>query len=447
MSHSHNKSLLLVLLVALGNNVFGQTNAAGSNPINGKENNPYSKYGLGELRNGNNAPLRGMGNTSTAYTNPYLVNTDNPASYSFLQRTTFELGAIAATRTINGTINGVDQKYKTGTATLSYLSLAFPAGKNGGLSLGFRPYAHSYYSLVDTVHTNSTPSSPIGSAIKSYSGEGALNYAFIGASRKYKGLSIGINAGYLFGTYRNSASLIPIDTLSTNSAFNSQFSSNTRLGGIQWKGGLLYEVKLDSSLVLRIGASASMSQKIKQHYNELHLIYYNFTDTFTRDTSYFVGDQKGNLTLPLSYSVGIMLAKTGKWGFGIDYAATQWSSFNSELNPQMNQGLAKASYKISAGGEYTPDATNIRRYLSRATYRLGAYYGSDYLQIQNNNLPYYGITAGLSLPFKRSLSQIHMAVDAGVLGTTENNLIKQNYIRFTIGASLNDLWFVKRKYE
>ncbi len=30
-----------------------------SNPLNGRENNPYSKYGIGELWNGNNIPSSG----------------------------------------------------------------------------------------------------------------------------------------------------------------------------------------------------------------------------------------------------------------------------------------------------------------------------------------------------------------------------------------------------
>ncbi len=100
------------------------------------ENNPYSKYGIGEFTNGNGAALRAMGNITSAYKNANILNSDNPSSYASLQHTTFELGGTASTRAISGS----GYNYNTGTAKLSYLSLGFPIGKNGGMSLGFKPY-------------------------------------------------------------------------------------------------------------------------------------------------------------------------------------------------------------------------------------------------------------------------------------------------------------------
>lgn len=448
MCHCHAKySLITIILVVCGTSLFAQTTASGSNPTNGRENNPYSQYGIGELKNGNNAALIGMGSITSAYYNAYRLNTDNPASYSFLQRTTFELGLNGTSRTITGTLNGVEQTYKTGTASIAYLNLAVPVTKNGGFCLGFKPVSNVYYKLADTISAYEPPFSPIGRVEKIYSGEGGLNYAYLGGSAKYKGLSVGFNAGYTFGTIRNSTRLNPIDSFSKNNAFTSDFSNYTRIGGIQWKGGLMYEVRLDSFHTLRIGGTISTNQNLKQHFSEYHIAYYNFKDTVTRDTSYNLPETEGRLTMPLSYSVGIMLTRDNKWGVGVDYKATKWSEFGSDLNSYMNTGIAASSYRISVGGEYTPDAENLRHYLSRGTYRLGAYYGTDYLQLQNTSLPYYGITAGASLPFRRTLSQVHAAIDVGVLGTTENNLNRHNYVRFTLGISLNDLWFVKRRLE
>ena len=37
--------------------------------------------------------------------------------------------------------------------------------------------------------------------------------------------------------------------------------------------------------------------------------------------------------------------------------------------------------------------------------------------------------------------------EIGSRGTTDNNLIKENFIRFGIGLTLNDRWFIKTKYE
>jgi hypothetical protein len=142
-----------------------------------------------------------------------------------------------------------------------------------------------------------------------------------------------------------------------------------------------------------------------------------------------------------------MLTKNNKWSIGIDYSATQWSGFSSTPNTAMQEGVGSASYKIALGGSYLPDANNIRNYWSRVTYRLGMYYGTDYLNLYNTTLPVLGATVGATLPFRRTISTLHMALDIGRLGTTTNNLIQETYVRFTLGFSFNDKWFIPRKYD
>lgn len=447
MYHCRPKQVITFLLALSCFRVFGQTTTSGSNPLNGRENNPYSRYGIGELRNGNNTVLRGMGSITSAYANPFSVNTDNPASYASLKRTTFEVGATGTNRNIHGTINGTDASYRTGSASVAYMNLGLPVGKNAGLCIGFRPYSTAYSRLEDTLSATTTPSSPIDTVIRSYLANGGLNYAFIGGSAKYKGFSLGVNFGYLFGKFNNSNVLIPASYYSINNAFYSQFVSNNRIGGILWKAGLQYEFKVDSLHMLRVGGTVSLGQQMTEHYQEQHLAAYSFGDTVIRDTSFNSGELKGKLTLPLSYSGGIMYMRPGRWSVGIDYSATDWSSFSSQSSGTMNIGIASTSYKMGIGGEYTPGAENSRRYLSRATYRLGASLGNDYLQLSGLQLPFYNVTAGFSLPFRRSLSQLHTAVEVGALGTKDNGLVKQNFVRITVGLSLNDLWFIRPKYN
>src|ERR1043166_6839994 len=110
MHRSRNKYLFIALILLGSISVSAQTNNTGI-PTSGQENNPYSKFGIGEFQNGNNTSLRGMGNVTSAYESAYEINSDNPASYSFLQRTTFGMGATASSRRIEGAINGAPQSY------------------------------------------------------------------------------------------------------------------------------------------------------------------------------------------------------------------------------------------------------------------------------------------------------------------------------------------------
>lgn len=434
---SRVKCLVVSGLLFWSHTSFAQTGTY-SNPLSGRENNPYSRYGIGEIVNGNNTVLRGMGNVTSAFENPYEVNSDNPASYSFLQRTTFEVGGVASTRSIVAT----GASYRTGTATISYLNLGIPLGKNGGMCIGFKPFSHVYYNLVDTIFN-----SPVGEVIRTYNGNGGLNYAYFGGAMKRKGLSIGFNAGYMFGSFRNTAATLPIDVADTNRAFPVEYSGYTQVGGLYWKGGIMYERKIDSEYTIRFGGTVAIGQGLFERYSAYQISTINLGDTVVRDSMYKSGELHGTITMPLTWSVGAMLVRNDKWSLGVDYAAGQWSSFKSSPDTAMNHGIGSGSYKLSVGGEYTPDVNNVRNYFSRMTYRIGLYYGADYLKIYNTTLPVYGVTLGGSMPFRRTLSKLHFAFDVGRLGTRTNNLLQETYVRFTLGISFNDKWFIPRKYD
>jgi hypothetical protein len=442
MFQSRAKCLIIALFIFGCYTVSAQTQASSgtnsSNPLSERENDPYSKYGIGEFWNGNNTVLRGMGNVTSAFENPYEVNSDNPASYSFLQRTTYEAGFMGSTRSVVGS----GSSYKTGTASLAYLNIGIPVSKHSGLCFGFKPYTRSYYTLVDTINN-----SPIGRVKRSYAGNGALSYAYLGGAINYKGLSLGVNVGYMFGTLTSVTATVPIDSNVINRAYSTEFANYDRMGGIYWKTGALYERKIDSDYTIRIGATFTLQQNVTERLNAFQISTFDFHDTVVNDTSSYVGQQTGKLTLPMSYSIGAMLVKNDKWSLGIDYAVTQWSGFNSTPDNTLTFNVGKQSYRAAVGGEYTPDVNNIRNYYSRITFRAGAYYGTNYLNINNLSLPEYGVTLGCSLPFKRSLSKLHTAVDIGRLGTTANGLIQETYVRFTLGFSFNDKWFIPRKYE
>jgi hypothetical protein len=42
---------------------------------------------------------------------------------------------------------------------------------------------------------------------------------------------------------------------------------------------------------------------------------------------------------------------------------------------------------------------------------------------------------------------MNIAVEVGSQGTTENGLINENYVRLTIGTSLQERWFLKRRFN
>jgi hypothetical protein len=438
MCQFHAKYILYFLLIFIF--VFRGLSVAQtstfSNPTSTRENDPYSRFGIGAPLDGNNAVLKGMGNISTAYENPYSINTDNPASYSFLRLTTYEAGMQASVS--NVAANGLN--YTTGTTTLNYLNVGVPVGKHAGLCLGFRPVSRVYYNLADT-----TSYANVGKINNSFIGDGGLNYAFVGVAYQYKGWSAGVNFGYMFGNIIHSS--FADNAVDTIKLMNSEFSDYQKIGGIYWKGGLMYETNLKKDLILRVGGTLALSQQLRNNENTYWISSVRFPDSLVQDTSFQSNPTRGKITIPATYSFGVHLAKTDNWDIGVDYTATQWNQFRSISLDHSNDSLAKTAYRISAGGEYIPNITNTRNFWSRVTYRFGLYYGTDPVYIRNTTINYYGLTAGLSLPFRRTTSQFHGAFEVGRMGTQNNGLVDKTYVKLTLGLSFNAKWFIPRKYE
>ncbi len=426
MCHTYAKhSFLSILFIASLSQAFAQPSRAN------KENSPYSAYGIGEEQNSVSALLRGMGSVSSAYSNPTALNTDNPASYGSLRLTTYEAGGMASSRTLTG---GGD-KYKTGRATFSYFNIGIPLGKHAGLAFGLKPYSRVYYRIDDTLNFPG-----IGNAYKSFLGDGSTNYGFIGLGGKVKGFSLGVNFGYLFGTIENSSYIVALNSDSSKS-FNSEFSRYTKIGGIYWKGGAMYEYALQNNKMIRVGATATLNQQLNASRDDFWITH--STVVSLTDTAYRQNLIKGKIELPMSYSAGVQFMAADKWMVGLDYSGAQWSQFRS-------YGLADSlanSYKIAAGGEYTPNALALHKYFSRVTYRLGFTYGADNIKLRNTQLNFYSVTFGASLPFRRGTDRVHTAFEIGSRGTESNGLMREGFVRFSLGLSFNDKWFIKSKYE
>lgn len=434
MCHKLSKRFytLLVLICATALHADAQLETQTSQEFQTKsnrENAPYSRFGLGELRNSINPAMKGMGFISSAYSNPYAVNADNPASYASLALTTYEGSLYGANRTIR---SGND-RVSTGMATINHMNIGIPMGKYMGMNLGFTPYSHIYYKLSDTSVI------PVyGNSVRTFYGDGSLNYAFAGFAGKYKGFSLGVNVGYLFGSTVYADLIESIDnTVNVNDV---QFSNVLKTGGVYWKAGAQYETRLYKSTWLRAGATFSLNQDIRTSWDE-YWMSYNYA---AGDTSYSNLGKQGNLTMPMTYSIGVHIADSNKWMVGIDYSAMNWNDYKGFGR---TDSVADMSYRLGIGGEFTPDAGSIRKYFSRVTYRLGAYYGQDYVYLRNTPMNYYAVTFGFGLPLRRFSDRINTSFEIGKRGSETNGLFSETFFKCTFGISLNDRWFIKSKYD
>ena len=67
--------------------------------------------------------------------------------------------------------------------------------------------------------------------------------------------------------------------------------------------------------------------------------------------------------------------------------------------------------------------------------------------INNQSIKEFGISFGLGIPVSRLFSSMNTVIEIGKRGTTDQNLVKENFVNFQLSLSLNDRWFIKRKYN
>ena len=407
-----------------------------------QDNSPYSRYGLGDLNNNQNTVNRGMGGVSQAYSDPQSVNFINPASYSSLLLTTFDVGIEGGGRSITDQGN----KFSSGFGTLSYLQLGIPVIKNKwGVNLGLRPVTRVSYNIQQGFNGTffDTLKYPL---TNKYEGSGGLYQLYAGTGVRFGNFSVGVNLGYLFGNIENNTRLIFPDA----SIYPSHKMFRTNYSSFFYKLGVQYRAKLGKEMDLTFGASGSLKQNMharQETLSETLQFDGNSGNYATQDTAKYVKGERGTVVYPEEFAVGIMLRKFDKWMIGVDFNTTQWDNYT---NFGVKDSLQNA-WKLSIGGQFVPNAMALSGYWNRVAYRLGAYYGNDYLKLNGINMPTTGFTVGAGLPVRRlpysnQYSMINLAFELARRGNNQTAL-KENIYRISLGLTLSDKWFIKRKYE
>jgi len=162
--------------------------------------------------------------------------------------------------------------------------------------------------------------------------------------------------------------------------------------------------------------------------------------SFTMDQDTIIVD----FTMPRKTGFGIALGIPDKLTITGDYYMQDWSGipFLSDINYSTTN-----STSMHFGAEYTPDVEALRGYHKYITYRVGGYYSNYYLQVKDTQLKDYGITFGVGLPVRSFKTSLNVAFTLGTRGTTEYNLVKENYGIITFNVTLHDLWFRKRRFD
>lgn len=416
---------------------------------------PYSSFGLGELvvpGYSRNLGMAGVGVATFDYGNLGRVN---PATYGDLVLTTVEVAGYYRRnrlRTENET-----ESFRTGN--LQGFAYGLKPNRGPTIVFGLSPFSSVGYSVRSTVTApDSTEFQNISEA------QGGINEAFFGVGRSYfRGrLGVGAQGSLLFGntnTFFRTGSV-----LQTETDLLPTITREDRVRGFTYRLGLTYSDTLRKGVLGRVGLTVSGGNNLSLSSKTTYTYFTGSPelpiDTFVVDTPSYLGPgqaregyfadstivledvPQGLVVLPLQIGFGLGIQKTNHYGIYLDAIYQQWTEF--AIRGQ-NQGLQDA-YRISLGGELTPNYTSARL-LQAMTYRAGFRAEKTYLRLSGQDIYQYGMSLGFTLPLRRSFSSVSVATEYGLRGTRDAGLIQESYFQLTVGLSFTERWFVQRKYD
>lgn len=433
------KKLVLVFIAVFTISSYGQEGTA----------SPYSFYGIGSLKFKGTVENRSMGGLSI-YTDSIHINLRNPASYAGKNLEMLNNESRPVKFTVGGSNNALKLKSDSGSdqassATFDYLALSVPVGKFG-FGFGLLPYTAVGYKL-ESKDLN-------GNIRDKFKGKGGVNKAFLGFGYQInKEFSIGVDFQYNFGNVQNSTITYSYDSDGFLTQYQSRESNRSDLSGLNLNLGLSYKTMLNEKLELVSGLTyMPESNLVSKNERSISTITINSTtgqefaiNTINTDLE-AMGLLESDLVIPSKFSIGTGIGEPRKWFVGAEYTMQKTSNFSNKLYSSSTTKYEDGS-TISLGGFFIPQYNSFSGYFKRVVYRAGMHYEKTGLNIENESINEFGIAFGVGLPVGSFFSNANLGFELGKRGTTNSNLIQENFINFQISLSLNDRWFVKRKYD
>ena len=394
---------------------------------------PYSYFGLGEVNFRGTQINRFMGGLEI-YNDSIHANLSNPASYAKLKLTTYSLGLNYRNNNLNDT-NGSKSLISSG---LDYIGIAIPTNKFG-FGFGIIPYTSIGYKL------NQIDSSSLPNILNQYQGEGGINKVFFSVGfNLLKYFSLGATINYDFGKLKYQTSRYIDDVFLGTILIN-----ESSVSGIDVKLTTNFEITVYKNLNLHVMVSY-VPQTLLNSTNKRQLItsalsnLSNLGEVVEIDLA-DTGLDITEIQLPSSFGIGFGFGKNSKWFAGGQFITTQSSNFKNSFNLLPNVNYIDGS-QLSIGGFFIPDFSSITSYWKRVVLRMGFRHEATGIITNNFEIKETGLNFGFGLPLP-GYSNLNIGLEYGSRGSNNSSMLKEKFWTIRIGFSLNDRWFIKRKYN
>jgi len=416
------RKLAVFVLFLLNTPLFSQNMAA----------SPYSSSGLGERIFQGTQATRHMGGLDV-FTDSIHANLNNPASYGYLKFTTYSVGV---NYTNNNLASSVESQ-NSDVASLDYLAVSIPT-KKFSFGFGIVPYSAIGYRLEGLTQISEK------SIFNRYEGSGGLNQTYFSLGvplTKY--FAVGATLNYNFGTlfYRSGQYLEGID----NGTFVANESS---VNGLNYQLSAQVKIPIKRKYAAQAMFSYQPESLLESQNSRVFYIQSLTKQTiadFTEIDLAASGLDQTNLNQSQTTKTGLGFGKNQNWFVGVQYNLIKSANFNNVFFERKNITYQDAK-KWIVGGFFIPDYTSFTSFWSRVVYRFG--FRTEQMSTVVNNIPLTetGISFGVGLPLA-GLSNANIGLEISKRGQKNAGLVQETILALRVGLSLNDIWFIKRKYN
>ncbi|MFZ4678746.1 MAG: hypothetical protein ACOYLP_01120 [Flavobacterium sp.] len=397
---------------------------------------PYSFYGIGDIKFKGSVENRSMGSVSVLPDSIH-INIQNPAQLACLKLTGLALGGTYA----NTKSKTETQEAKARRTSLDYMIVGVPVGKVG-IGFGLIPYSSVGYKIGRTTYVTNNNNDTIRSIISRYNGIGGVNKVFLGFGyRLTKNINIGGDLQYNFGTIETNSLQYQTDL-----QYGSRENNVSDLRGVNFDLGITYQRKVNSKYSF-FSSLAYTPEAVLTSGNTRNIEVVLVTISSVRPVetqNIAVADTK--IKLPSKLSFGSGFGEVKKWLVGGEITFTQNSVMSNRFT-DIDGATFENSVRYSLGGFFIPNYNSYSSYYKRIVYRGGVRYENTGLVIQDKSITDFAANIGLGIPLSGTFTNINIGLEIGKRGTKYYNLVEENYFNLSVGLSLSDKWFVKRKFD
>lgn len=400
-------------------------------PAQNNINMPYSMFGIGEIRFNHYAQNMGMGGINQAFRSNMSVNDVNPAAYTAIDTTSFVFDATVVSHFYGQKTNSISQY--SDYVSLGNISMGFPITRWWAFGAGLKPYSLMGYSIRDKGEH------PMAGGVNYiYEGRGGLSQLFIGtAINPINGLSLGINASYVFGNMFRETSVV---SDSAGVYITNRLLSDNANGWVLGLG-MQYQLKFDENKHLTIGATFGQKSEIDNSSTETLRRRMLGSVQFDTIVHRNIGD--GYIALPRYYGAGLYARFNYNWSAGLDFQWQNWEDFNlADRKDSFND-----SYQIAFGVMYRPTVETYSPFFHRMQYTTGFRFGQSYINYDNESLNEFGISFGVFIPVRRVFSGMKIAFEYSQRGNVDNHYMQENFYRINMGINIYERWFLRRRFN